>query len=109
MFGQQITSQAFPSQDGVVFYQFNIIQNILSLVAIFFTWSFIDGIGRRPILMVGGALMALWLFVLGGMGSSSNLNSAGKGLVFASVTLFQFFFNLSWAPAYVEFDPTTAI
>lgn len=113
MFGQQITGQAFPSQYGVVFYQsqgfgdksflFNIIQNILSLVAIFFTWSFIDGIGRRPILMVGGTLMALWLFILGGMGSSSNINSAGKGLVVASVMLFQFFFNLSWAPSYVEF------
>ncbi|KEZ42096.1 hypothetical protein SAPIO_CDS6332 [Scedosporium apiospermum] len=109
MFGQQITGQAFPSQYGVVFYQsqgfgdksflFNIIQNILSLVAIFFTWSFIDGIGRRPILMVGGTLMALWLFILGGMGSSSNINSAGKGLVVASVMLFQFFFNLSWAPS----------
>lgn len=110
MFGQQITGQAFPSQYGVVFYKsqgfgdkaflFNIIQNVLSLGAILFTWSFIDGVGRRPLLITGGTLMAVFLFILGGMGTilANSFNDSEKGLMVASLMLFQFFFNMSWAP-----------
>ena len=110
MFGQQITGQAFPSQYGVVFYKsqgfgdkaflFNIIQNLLSLGAIIFTWFFVDGIGRRPLLMVGGTLMGVFLFILGGMGTipTHGFNTSEKNLMVASVMLFSFFFNLSWAP-----------
>lgn len=110
MFGQQITGQAFPTQYGVVFYKsqgfgdrsflFNIIQNVVSLVAIIFTWFFIDGIGRRPLLMVGGTLMAAFLFILGGVSSAPGyLNPSEKSFMVASIMLFQFFYNLSWAPA----------
>ncbi|KAJ5464666.1 uncharacterized protein N7458_000352 [Penicillium daleae] len=110
MFGQQITGQAFPTQYGVVFcksqgfgdrsFLFNIIQNVVSLVAIIFTWFFIDGIGRRPLLMVGGTLMAAFLFILGGVSSAPGyLNPSEKSFMVASIMLFQFFYNLSWAPA----------
>lgn len=113
MFGQQITGQAFPSQYGVIFYQtqgfkshaflFNVIMNIVSLVAIVMTWFTVDGWGRRPSLLLGGSLMAIFMFILGGMGSvpASTLTSAGKDMMVASIMLFYFFFNLSWAPLYV--------
>lgn len=109
MFGQQITGQAFATQYGVVFYQsqgfgdksflFNVISGCMGLIAIFFVWLYIDGIGRRPILIVGGSFMALWLFILGGTGTIKVLNDAEKGLMVASVMLFSFFFSMSWAPA----------
>lgn len=114
MFGQQITGQAFPSQYAVVFYKsqgfgnqsflFNIIQNIISLVAVIMTWFFIDQIGRRITLLVGGTLMGIFLFILGGMGTipHDQFNTNEKNLMVTSLMLFQFFFNLSWAPAYVN-------
>jgi len=110
MFGQQITGQAFPSQYGVIFYQsqgfgdksflYNIVANVLSLGAVVFTWFFVDGIGRRPLLMIGGSLMAACLFILAGISTAdqSTLNGSEKNMMVASVMLFQFFFNLSWAP-----------
>jgi SP family sugar:H+ symporter-like MFS transporter len=64
MFGQQITGQTFPSQYGVVFYisqgfrsqafLFNVITTVLSLGAVVITWLFVDEVGRRAILIVGG-------------------------------------------------------
>ncbi|KAI1265392.1 general substrate transporter [Xylariaceae sp. FL1019] len=110
MFGQQITGQAFPSQYGVIFYQqqgfkqqaflFNVVSNIIALVAVFFTWSFVDQIGRRPVLMTGGFFMGFWLFVLGGLGTipSADLTQNLKGLEVSSLILFSLFYNLSWAP-----------
>ena len=110
MFGQQITGQAFPSQYGVIFYQsqgfrsqaflFNVIANIVSLVAVVLTWFTVDSFGRRPTLLIGGSLMAAFMLILGGMGSvpPSTLSGAGKNMMVASIMLFQFFFNLSWAP-----------
>ncbi|KAL2015297.1 hypothetical protein VTK56DRAFT_5904 [Thermocarpiscus australiensis] len=110
MFGQQITGQAFPSQYGVVFYQsqgygdksflFNIISNIVAMVAVIITWFYVDSSGRRPVLMVGGFLMGLFLFLLGGVGtvSMSSINQHERELMVASLMLFSFFYNLSWAP-----------
>ncbi|KAI0019703.1 general substrate transporter [Xylariomycetidae sp. FL0641] len=110
MFGQQITGQAFPSQYGVIFYQqqgfgdksflFNIVSNIVSMVAVVMTWFYVDALGRRIVLMVGGFLMGAWLFVLGGMSTipADNFNENEKGLMVASIMMFSFFYNLSWAP-----------
>ncbi|KAI1342880.1 general substrate transporter [Xylariaceae sp. FL0016] len=110
MFGQQITGQAFPSQYGVIFYQsqglgdmsflLNVISNIVSLVAVVLTWFYVDGVGRRPCLMLGGFFMGAFLFLLGGVGTvdASDLNSHLKGLMVASLMGFSFFYNLSWAP-----------
>ena len=110
MFGQQITGQAFPSQYGVIFYQsqgfgdraflFGVIQNVVSLVAVVVTWFYIDTVGRRPTLLLGGSMMAAFLFILAGMGSvdQSNFNTHEQGAMVASLMLFQVFFNLSWAP-----------
>ncbi|KAF4995849.1 hypothetical protein FDECE_12663 [Fusarium decemcellulare] len=122
MFGQQITGQAFPSQYGVIFYQsqgygdqsflFNVIANVISMGAVMITWFYIDSTGRRPVLMVGGFLMGAFLFILGGVGTVNmdTINQHEKELMVASVMLFQFFYNLSWAPcSYVVLSETAAL
>jgi MFS family permease len=110
MLGQQITGQAFPSQYGVLFYQsqgfrsqaflFNVISNIVSITAVAITWFYVDAVGRRPVLLLGGSLMATWLFVMGGIGTipKDSLNVHERELIVASLMMFSFFYNLSWAP-----------
>ncbi|KAK5163455.1 uncharacterized protein LTR77_010637 [Saxophila tyrrhenica] len=120
MFGQQITGQAFPSQYGVVFYQsqgyasesflFNIVQNIVSLVAVLLALLVVDSMGRRTMLLCGGSLMGVFMLILGGLGTNPNtLSQSGKDTMVASLMLFQFFFNISWAPvAYVVVSEAAA-
>lgn len=110
MFGQQITGQTFPSQYGVIFYQaqgfgrqsflFNVISNAVALVAVVLTWCYVDAVGRRPVLLLGGTLMGASLFILGGMGTITRefLNTPERNLIVASLMMFSFFYNLSWAP-----------
>ncbi|CAH0018366.1 unnamed protein product [Clonostachys rhizophaga] len=122
MFGQQITGQAFPSQYGVVFYLsqgfgsqaflFNVISNIIALAAVVITLFHVDSVGRRPVLLVGGAFMGAFLFILGGMGTlvSSTMNVHERNVIVASLMMFSFFFNLSWAPiSYVVVSETAAL
>lgn len=89
MFGQQITGQAFSSQYSVVFYQsegyksqaflFNILSNVTGLVCLIATWFIIDQVGRRPMLMTGGTGMAIFLFVVGGVGVVKNPSNSERG------------------------------
>ncbi|VUC26093.1 unnamed protein product [Clonostachys rosea] len=122
LFGQQITGQAFPTQYGVIFYQsqgygdqsflFNVIANVISMGAVILTWFYIDSTGRRPVLLAGGFLMGTFLFILGGVGTVNmgKISEHEKELMVASVMLFQFFFNLSWAPcSYVVVSETAAL
>lgn len=104
MFGQQITGQAFSSQYSVVFYQsegyksqaflFNILSNVTGLVCLIATWFIIDQIGRRPMLMIGGSGMAIFLFIVGGVGVVKNPNDSERG---ALVSPESFFFPDSYA------------
>lgn len=110
MFGQQITGQAFPSQYGVVFYQsqgyasqsflFNIIQNLVSMVGVTIALFLVDSAGRRKILLGGGTMMGVFMLILAAMGTvdPDTLTQHGRGAMVASLMLFQFFFNISWAP-----------
>lgn len=110
MFGQQITGQAFASQYAVVFYQsqgfgtsaflFNVINSVISLLAVMITWLFVDSTGRRPVLLIGGAFMAVFFFIFGGIGSihEDSRSGAMTNLMVACLMLFYFFYNLSWAP-----------
>lgn len=110
MFGQQITGQAFPSQYGVIFYQsrgyasesflFKIVQNIVSMVAVLLALFVVDSTGRRKLLLSGGTLMGVFMLILGGMGTPdpNTLSQHGRDAMVASLMLFQFFYNLSWAP-----------
>ncbi|KAL2691911.1 hypothetical protein Neosp_002303 [[Neocosmospora] mangrovei] len=117
MFGQQITGQAFPSQYGVIFYQsqgygdrsflFNVISNIIGMFGVILTWFYIDTTGRRPVIMVGGFLMGVFLMILGGVGSidAKSINHHEKELMVSSLMLFQFFYSLS----YVVLSETAAL
>lgn len=127
MFGQQITGQAFSSQYSVIFYQtqgfksqaflFNILSNVSSLVCLIATWFIIDQVGRRPMLIIGGSGMAIFLFIVGGLGAvPSPTNTEKQALVsvdsgrevirsvhtnsfqVASFILFSSAYSLSWAP-----------
>ncbi|KAJ3484767.1 hypothetical protein NLG97_g6977 [Lecanicillium saksenae] len=110
MFGQQITGQAFASQYAVVFYQsqgfgssaflFNVLNSVISLLAVMITWLYVDSMGRRPVLLIGGTFMTIFFFIFGGIGSihEDNRSSAMTNLMVACLMLFYFFYNLSWAP-----------
>lgn len=110
MFGQQITGQAFASQYAVVFYQsqgfgssaflFNVLNSVISLLAVMVTWLFVDSTGRRPVLLIGGVFMTIFFFIFGGVGSihEDNRSGAMRNLMVACLMLFYFFYNLSWAP-----------
>lgn len=88
MFGQQITGQAFSSQYSVIFYQsqgfgdrsflFNILSNVTGLVCIFLAWYFVDNMGRRKLLMIGGSGMAIFLLIVGSVGTIPEPTEAQK-------------------------------
>lgn len=106
MVGQQITGQAFVSQYAVVFYkaqgfknsfELGMIQQALGVAAVMLTTVVVDSFGRRRILLVGGALNAVFLFIMGGMGALEHPSLAEKRLMVASVMLWFYFYLLSWA------------
>lgn len=116
MIGQQITGQAFVSQYQVVFlqkqkitnpspYMLNIIGAATNLFSSSLVSVITDTFGRRPILIVGALFMALWLFILGGLGTVSEqqeLNGPQKNAMIASLLLFTKSYGMSWAPlAYI--------
>ncbi|KAF4336084.1 hexose transporter 2 [Fusarium beomiforme] len=108
MFGQQITGQAFASQYSVIFYLsqgfgsksflFSIISSVAGVVCLLITWFTVDMVGRRVLLFIGGTGMALFLFIVGSVGTISNPNEAQKNTLVASFTLFSCSYALSWAP-----------
>lgn len=106
MFCQQITGQAFISQYGVVFYQKQNIQNsflwatignVAGLVSVICACLYIDSLGRRPLLFGGGAFMALFMFLIAGIGSDPAPTPARQRVVVASVILFGASYAVSWA------------
>ncbi|KAH8901655.1 general substrate transporter [Thozetella sp. PMI_491] len=108
MFGQQITGQAFTSQYSVVFYQlqgfksqaflFNIFNNVVAVVCLIGTWFLVDQVGRRPLVLLGGTFMALFLLLVGGMSTIPQPSQEQKNTMVASFILFGAGYALSWAP-----------
>jgi len=96
MFGQQITGQAFVSQYSVIFYQqegfrsqaflFTVINNVVGLISLLFTWFIVDAVGRRPILLSGAAMMAIFLFILGGLSTASNPSEAARHMSVSTIS-----------------------
>lgn len=106
MVGQQITGQAFVSQYSVVFYKqqgFNnsfelgMIQQALGIAAVMLTTVVVDTFGRRQILIIGGVMNAIFLFIMGAMGSITNPTYTEKRVMVASVLIWFYFYLLSWA------------
>jgi SP family sugar:H+ symporter-like MFS transporter len=84
----------------------NIVSGAVSIAACFVTIAVIDKIGRKPLLLIGSAGMAVTLFVMvyafshGSLDAQGNLvlsNDLGMIAVVAA-NLYVIFFNVSWGP-----------
>lgn len=70
------------------------------MVGVVLAILFVDSVGRRQVLLSGGSLMGIFMLILGGLGTPNpdTLPPSAKDAMVASLMLFQFFFNISWAP-----------
>ncbi|KAG0318186.1 hypothetical protein BGZ99_005814 [Dissophora globulifera] len=105
--GAGITGQNANLQASSIQYVLNVVMTIPAIM-------FIDRWGRRPVLLVGSTLMALWLFLIGGLmgrfGSASTFegnttttwaisgNDTASHAVIACSYLFVCSFAISWGP-----------
>jgi SP family sugar:H+ symporter-like MFS transporter len=85
--------------------QTNIISGALSIVACLVTVGLVDKIGRKPLLLIGSAGMAITLFIMVYAFSTGTLNGdklalpGHMGLVAVIAALaYSALFNLSWGP-----------
>jgi MFS transporter, SP family, sugar:H+ symporter len=84
----------------------NIISGVVSIAACFVTIAVIDKIGRKPLLLIGSAGMAVTLFVMVYAFSHGTLDPAGNLVLSKSLgtiavvaaNLYVIFFNFSWGP-----------
>jgi SP family sugar:H+ symporter-like MFS transporter len=86
--------------------QINVVSGFVSIAACFVTIAVIDKIGRKPLLLIGSAGMAVTLFAMvyafanGTLDADGNLQlSSGLGtLALIAANLYVIFFNVSWGP-----------
>jgi MFS transporter, SP family, sugar:H+ symporter len=86
--------------------QINIVSGAVSIAACFITIALVDKIGRKPLLLIGSAGMAVTLFALvyafanGTLDAEGNLQlSSDLGtLALIAANLYVIFFNVSWGP-----------
>jgi MFS transporter, SP family, sugar:H+ symporter len=86
--------------------QINIVSGAVSIAACFATIAVIDKIGRKPLLLIGSAGMAVTLFAMVYAFSHGSLDPAGKlvlsrdlGMIaVVAANLYVIFFNFSWGP-----------
>ncbi|MBA3512470.1 sugar porter family MFS transporter [Sphingomonas sp.] len=86
--------------------QINIVSGAVSIAACLVTIAVIDKIGRKPLLLIGSAGMAVTLFAMvyafanGTLDAEGNLQlSSGLGtLALIAANLYVIFFNGSWGP-----------
>ena len=86
--------------------QINIVSGAVSIAACFITIAVIDKIGRKPLLLIGSAGMAVTLFAMvyafanGTLDAEGNLQlSSNLGTVaLVAANLYVIFFNFSWGP-----------
>jgi SP family sugar:H+ symporter-like MFS transporter len=86
--------------------QINIVSGALSIAACFLTIAVIDKIGRKPILLIGSAGMAVTLFAMVYAFSQGTLDAGGDlqlpsnmgTLALVAANLYVIFFNFSWGP-----------
>lgn len=84
----------------------NILSGVVSIAACFITIAVIDKIGRKPLLLIGSAGMAVTLFVMVYAFSQGSLDAEGKlvlstelgMLAVIAANLYVIFFNVSWGP-----------
>jgi SP family sugar:H+ symporter-like MFS transporter len=86
--------------------QINILSGVLSIAACLFTIATVDRIGRKPLLLVGSAGMAVTLAVVAYAFSTAVTDAAGavslpghNGMIaLIAANLYVIFFNASWGP-----------
>jgi MFS transporter, SP family, sugar:H+ symporter len=86
--------------------QINIVSGAVSIAACFVTIAVIDKIGRKPLLLIGSAGMALTLFAMVYAFANGTLDAQGKLQLSSSLgtvaliaaNLYVIFFNFSWGP-----------
>jgi MFS transporter, SP family, sugar:H+ symporter len=86
--------------------QINIVSGAVSIAACFLTIAVIDKIGRKPILLIGSAGMAVTLFTMvyafsrGTLDAAGNLHLPGNmgTVALVAANLYVIFFNFSWGP-----------
>ncbi|MCJ1305333.1 hypothetical protein MMC08_008147 [Hypocenomyce scalaris] len=109
---QQFTGQGFVSQYSPRFYatvglstyafDYNIASAVVGWVGVLIGMFLVDALGRRTLLIWGGLLQTLFLFLVAGLGDKKNPTSSDAHGLVAGVILFNFFFTGTWAPiAYV--------
>jgi MFS transporter, SP family, sugar:H+ symporter len=84
----------------------NIVSGVVSIAACLVTIAVIDKIGRKPILLIGSAGMAVTLFAMTYAFSQGSLDPAGNlvlsknlgTLAVVAANLYVIFFNFSWGP-----------
>ena len=84
----------------------NIVSGAVSIAACFVTIAVIDKIGRKPLLLIGSAGMAVTLFVMVYAFSHGSLDATGSlvlskdlGMIaVVAANLYVIFFNVSWGP-----------
>jgi len=84
----------------------NIVSGAVSIAACLVTVALVDRIGRKPLLLIGSAGMAVTLFVLVYAFGHGSLDAAGKlhlspqlgTTAVVAANLYVIFFNLSWGP-----------
>jgi SP family sugar:H+ symporter-like MFS transporter len=84
----------------------NIVSGVVSIAACLVTVALVDRIGRKPLLLIGSAGMAVTLFGLVYAFSQGSLDAAGKlqlspqlgTIAVIAANLYVIFFNLSWGP-----------
>jgi SP family sugar:H+ symporter-like MFS transporter len=85
--------------------QTNILSGVLSIGACLMTIALVDKIGRRPLLLIGSAGMAVTLAIVAYAFSTAVRGEAGMTLpgnngviALVAANLYVIFFNLSWGP-----------
>jgi SP family sugar:H+ symporter-like MFS transporter len=84
----------------------NIVSGAVSIAACFVTIAVIDKIGRKPLLLIGSAGMAVTLFVMVYAFSHGSLDPQGNlvlsqnlgTVAVVAANLYVIFFNVSWGP-----------
>ncbi len=103
-YGETLWKLAGATEDTAL--QRNIISGLVSIAACFVTVFFVDKIGRKPLLLIGSAGMAVTLFTMVYAFHSGSLDAAGNlqlsvhngWIAVIAANLYVIFFNASWGP-----------
>lgn len=80
----QATGQAFASQYGTIFvrslgtinpFDFSLMNSFIGTLCCLTAMILVDKLGRRPLMIAGSGVQAMWLFIMGGVGCESDCRS----------------------------------